>query len=168
MSQKITKFTEIISNPLTTHNFVVQIPGWEEDGGKVETIVSATTFPTERMRSVILYYMGERIKYPTIPENSGEWSCTIPDSEAAITFKKTIQEKGLLWNQVGGVLLPGIKKTIRIAIRTVNDQEVVAVKLHGAYIVGRGDVNLSNTDPTAALMWNVAFSFDWVEDEEVI
>lgn len=163
MSLKINAFIKKLGNPLTRHNFVVRSPLL----GGMEMLVSSTTFPSEQMRDVILYYLGERIKWPTIPENSGVWNANIPEGEDGQVFVALGQQKGILWNQKLGILQPGIKSQIEVVARTVNDAEVFKVVLHGCYIKGPSDIDLDYMDPTQAWRWNWTFSFDWIENIEL-
>ena len=160
MSVKINAYIEKLGNPLTRHNFVVRSPLL----GGIEMLVASTTFPTEQMRDVTLYYLGERIKWPTIPENSGVWTVNVPEGEDGQVYVALGKQKGLIWNQKMGVLIPGVKSQIEVVARTVNDAEVFKVILHGGYIKGPSDVDLDNSDPTQAWRWNFTFSYDWIED----
>lgn len=69
MSIKISTFTNVISNPMNTHNFALDIPGFED----YAITVQSTTFPSEQLRTTVLYMDGEEVRYPTIPQNSGTW-----------------------------------------------------------------------------------------------
>lgn len=162
MSNKTAKFIAAITNPLTKHNFLVRTPLLEG----VDVLVQATAFPSEKLRVLTLYYQGEPIRFPATPENEGTWSCQIPESETAIVFKKMAAEKGLIWKQKDGVLFPGNKTVIEVVARGLKDKELFSVKLHGSFILTRGNVDLSNQEAATGWIWNVTFSYDWIEDVE--
>lgn len=165
MSRKIDVFRAALGNPLTRHNFIITIPHLENTAlSNVQILVQSTSLPSERLRDIILYYLGERIKYPTIPENSGEWSCNIPDNELGLAFETVMKEKGLYWKQKAGILLPGERENVKVTMRTVNDSPVFEVIMHNAYCKGRGDESLNNNDPTAVLSYNITWAYDWIED----
>lgn len=164
MSLRQAKFAEVLGNPLNTHNFLIRSKLLEG----IEILVKSTTFPTEKMRNYTLHYLGETILYPAIPESSGTWACTIPESEAAIVFKKAVYEKGLIWNQKAGLLVPGVKTEIEVVSRDLQDKELFSVILHGAWIVGKDPVSVDNSSATVNWSWNLSFNYDWIEDKEKI
>jgi hypothetical protein len=166
MSRKVNLFRAALGNPLTTHNFLVSCKSLL--GTEVPMLVQSTSFPSERIREIVLYYLGERVKYPTIPENSGHWPCTVVDNELGTVFKQTIKAKGLLWEQESGLvkgLQGGLGADMDVTMRTVNDEEVFSVVMHGCFFLGKDDVSLANNDPTNPFKWNLTFAYDWISDK---
>lgn len=159
MSRKVNKFASIITNPLNIHNFVVDIPGFE-----YSILVSSTSFPSEKLRTVTKYYQGEKIDYPTIPELGGSWEFTIPENDNGIIKKKLDSFKSKMWDQKSGIFVPNLWKNVTVTSRQLDDTEVFSVILHGAYLLGRNSVNLKNSDPTASWDWDYQFRYQWIED----
>lgn len=162
MSRKIDVFRQAIGNPLAIHNFTVTIPDF--DGFETPLTVQSTTFPAESLQEILLFYLGERVKWPTIATNSGTWSVSIPENEDGMAFHSVMQAKGYWWNYVNGKMLAGKTTNIDVTLRTVNDEEVFKVRLHNCWCKGRSDANLSSNSPTTPLQFNVTFSYDWIED----
>lgn len=160
MSRKLNTFAAVITQPLNTHNFVVTIPG----ANTSEIVVSSTSFPSEKLRMVKLYYQGEEIRYPTIPENSGTWDITIPESDGGVIRRELENLKGSMYDQMSGIMDSSKWKNITVTARDLNDQPVFQCVLHGAWISGRDDVSLDNSDPTQAWKWKYTFHFQYIED----
>lgn len=161
MSQKIDKFRAALGNPIAIHNFVVRCADLL---GDIDILVQSTTLPAEQLQEIILFYLGERVKWPTIATNSGTWSATFPENEYGIVNKQLLKDKGLWWEQKSGVMLPGNTANIEVVMRTVNDEEVFKVILHNAFIRGRNDNVLNSSQPTTSLQEELIFSYDWIED----
>lgn len=160
MSIKVNTFKDIITQPLAPYKFLVEIP----DFGDTAIVVQSTVFPSEQMRTTTLYIQGEPILYPTVPENSHLWPITVPDNESGDLFTFFENKKRRLWNQKIGALTPDLWETVKVYARTLDDKNVLAAIMHGAWIVGRQDVQLSASDPTINWQWQYAFRFNWLED----
>ena len=83
MSRKVQQFANIITTPLNVHNFIVTIPGFVE-----ATVVESTTFPSDTLREMKLWFQGEEVRYPTIAENSGKWAIKIPENDRGLIRSK--------------------------------------------------------------------------------
>ena len=140
MSNKTQAFLSVLGNPQNTHNFQVTVP--QLSG--IEILVSSTSFPTEKLRTITMYFQGEPVRFPTIPENEGIWNCGIPESESAKVFGRFMQHRGLIYNQRTGSFLPPVRQVIRVAARDLADNECFAVKMHGAFFIQRNAVDLEN------------------------
>ena len=161
MSQKIDRFRSALGNPIAIHNFVVRCT---ELLGDIDILVQSTTLPAEQLQEIILYYLGERVKWPTIATNSGRWSAVFPENENGLVNKQLLKDKGLWWEQKLGFMLPGQTANIEVVMRTVNDEEVFKVIMHNAFIIGRNDNALNSAQPTQTLLEELQFSYDWIED----
>ncbi len=179
MSIKATKFQEALGNPMNTFNFMI-IMGDEGKGlTPVQIFVTATTFPSEALQEFTTHFMGERVKFPSIPTNSGEWNCTMIESEAAKVFNAFKGHYEKVYNQKTGQLSHiamydkfnieiygcGLNGDIT-ASTDVGLQRKVGVKLHGCFLKGKGDVSLDNSNATGVWNWQFNFSYDWIEDIE--
>lgn len=86
MSRKIDAFRQALGNPLTVHNFVVRLASVSDMDPNIEIIVQSTSLPSDQLQDVLLHYLGENVKFPTIPSNGGEWAVNIPDNEQGMAF----------------------------------------------------------------------------------
>jgi len=161
MSTKQAQFAKVLGNPQNTHNFIIRAGKLLEG---LEVLVQAASFPTEKMREYTLHYLGETILYPAMPETSGKWNCQIPESESALVFKKAVEQKGAIWQQHSGLLIPVIKTEIEVVSRDLQDVELYSVTLHGCWIVGKEPVAMSNATQTTNWVWDISFNYDWQED----
>lgn len=159
MSVKVQTFANIITNPLNVHNFYVVIP----DADLAE-IVRSTSFPGEQLREVTLYSHGESVVYPTLPENSGTWSFSIPESDDGKVRRQFEALKSRLYNQKTGALNVDTWYDVQVMARDLNDNPVFGVILHGCWIRGRGDVSLDASNPTNNWNWDYQFRYQWRED----
>lgn len=166
MSRKIDAFRQALGNPLTVHNFVVRLASVSDQDPNVEVIVQSTTLPSDQLQDVLLHYLGENVKFPTIPSNGGEWAVNIPDNEEGIAFVNTLKARKMWYEPVTGrmVSMNATGKNIEVVMRTVNDDEVYKVVLHNCYCKGRDPQQLNAATPTQALTFNQTFSYDWLED----
>lgn len=168
MSIKSAKFASLLGNPLNTHNFVVVIPSLDS----IQMLVSSTSFPSEQLQEYIMYFQGERVKFPSIPTNSGEWSCTMPEGEMA-KIKTAIKDlMDANYNQSTGQMTHWSltdRFDIEVWARGLRgdvegSDKVFGVILHGCYLKGRQDVGLDFSQPTSSWNWTLNFSYDWLED----
>jgi len=167
MSQKVKKLESLLGNPLNTHNFIVVIPALND----IQILVSATSFPAEQLRAYELYFQGERVKFPSLPTNSGEWNATLPEGEYARVYKAVRSLLAKNYNQQTGVMTHWAlrdKFNIEIYSRGLRgdvdgSDKVFGVRLMGCFLRGMQDVSLSNQAATTAWEWQLSFSFDWIE-----
>jgi len=162
MSRKIQNFINIITTPLNIHNFEVSIPGFD-----YPFIVQSTTFPTETMRTVVLYTFGEEVRYPTIPQNSGNWRIQVPDNDNGDIREALDAFKNRRWDQLSGIM-DGSSidwDDIVVKARDLNNQVVFQSTLVGAWLQGREEVQLNNSDPTQAWKWDYTFRYQYIIDK---
>lgn len=168
MSIKATKFQELLGNPLNTFNFTCIIPALES----VQVLVSSTTFPTELLQEFTLYFQGERVKFPSIPSNSGDWNATMPEGE----FLKVHQAlynymRSKYSQQTGQLVYWSITDKFDIEIyprRLRGDVEgsdkMFGVRMVGCFLKGSSPVGLDNSNATSNWVWDLQFSYDYLED----
>ncbi len=159
MSRKVQSFASIITQPLNTYNFKVVIP--EIDFAE---IIQSTNFPSEKLRVITLWTNGEPVRYPALPENSGEWAIKIPESDDGKIRSAFENLKRKMYNQQTGMLIPSIWKNVQIFARDMADNVVFSSVLHGCWLRGRNDVVLDSTNPTANWAWDYVFTYQWIED----
>lgn len=170
MSRKIDTFRQALGNPLTIHNFVVRLAAVSDMEENVEVIVQSTQLPSDQLQTIMLHYLGENVRFPTLPNNGGEWSVAIPDNEDGIAFVNTMKARKMWFEQVTGVVVSqnATGLNIEVVLRTVNDSEVFKVILHNCYCIGRSSQNLDASQPTAPLIFNATFVYDWLEDNSIV
>lgn len=159
----------MLGNPLNTHNFIVTIPALSD----IQMMVSSTTFPSEQLQEYVLFYQGERVKFPSIPTNSGTWSCTMPEGEFAKMYSAIRKHASTNYNQRTGRMTHwAIRDKMRIIVTARGlrgdvdgSDQVFSTALVGCFLRGRQDVSLSNQQATTNWVWNLTFSFDYIEDE---
>lgn len=159
MSLKVKTFTSIITNPLNIHNFVVDIPGFD-----YSMLVASTVFPSEKLREVILHYQGEEIHYPTIPNNTHHWDVRLPENDDGKVRTALETIKARYYSQTAGTFTPQTWLNVPVYARDLNNNEVFHTILHGAWLQGRDDVQLDNSDPSKNWNWQYRFVFQWIED----
>lgn len=160
MSLKAQTFKTVVTTPLLTFNYLVEIPGMGEDSIAIQT----TSLPAESQRYARLFVGGEPVDYSTIPETSHTWSFTVPDDESARIYSFFKSKSSIAWNQRAGVQRTSPGETIKVYLRTLTNENVLQVTLHDCWIVGRQEVQLNQSDPTAVLMWTYTFHYGWLED----
>lgn len=160
MSRKVNTFASIITQPLNVHNFYVDIPGVTT----ASIVVSAADFPSEKMRKMILHFQGEEIRYPTIPSNQGEWKIKVPENDKGEIRRQLDSLKSARWDQKSGILSPTKWFDPIITARDLQLNPVFSCIMHGAWLVGRDQLNLSNADPTKNWEWDYEFCYQWIED----
>jgi len=161
----------MLGNPLNTHNFQCIIPALED----VQIMVASTTFPSERLQEYVMFFQGERVKFPSIPTNDGVWNCTMPEGEFAKIMTALQREMDLNYNQDTGRLTHWSirdKFDIEVYARGLRgdvsgSDKVFGVKLIGCFLQSRDNVNLDNSQPTANWVWNVSFSYDAIKNLEI-
>ena len=70
----------------------------------LQIMVASTTFPSERLQEYIMYFQGERVKFPSLPTNDGVWNVTMPEGEFAKVIQSTQTEMDKNYNQDTGTL----------------------------------------------------------------
>lgn len=161
MSRKINAFHSVINNPLNMHNFEVQIPGFN-----YAIVVQSTQFPSEKMRTVVLYTYGEEVRYPTLPQNDGNWPIQVPDSDTGVIRESLDSLKAEMYDQTSGLLTPPDMYDIEVRARDLENTVIFKTIMHMAWIEGRDSVNLANNDPTKPWMWDYRFRYNWLEDKD--
>lgn len=159
MSLKVNSFVKIIQQPLNTYNFTVDIPDVD-----YSLLVSSTTFPSEKLQTMSLYFQGEEIAYPTLPKNGGSWKVRVPESDSGAVKKVFDELKRSMFNQKSGVLTPKVWKSITVSARDQANNLVFQVVLHGAYCLGREGQDLDNSANTKTWQWEYEFRYQWIED----
>lgn len=175
MSIKATQFQQLLGNPMNTFNFMVVISDPAGKLDKVQILVNSTTFPSETLQEFTCHFMGERVKFPSIPTNDGNWSCQLVESEAAKVFDAYVDHYSKVYNQATGQLSHismydkfdidiygcGLNGDISAG---GDNQKKVGVRLHGCFLKGKGSVQLDNANATGVWHWQFDISYDWLED----
>jgi len=175
MSIKAQTFQKLLGNPLNTHNFIVEIADPGNTLSSIQLLCSSTTYPSEQLQDFVLYFQGERVKFPSIPTNSGTWTATFPEGEYAKLAKALKDHMKKSYNQQTGKMTHWSltdKFDIVVKARGLREasdstSELFSVKLVGCYMKGREDVSLANNNPTENWVWTVTFSYDYLEDGDV-
>lgn len=162
MSRKVNTFAAVVTQPLNIHNFVVTIP----EADNTSLIVESTAFPAEQLQEMILHFQGEEIHYPTIPKNSHAWNVKVPEADSGVIRRELEALKQKIYDQLSGIVTPQVWSNVNVYARDLAGNLVFHVILHGVWIVGRNDVQLSNTDPSQSWKWDYQFRFQWIEDAD--
>lgn len=159
MSVKVNTFTELIANPQNTHNFRVSIPDIN-----YSVLVESTTFPSQKLREVKLYFQGEAIKYPTLPEETTTWQVTLPEGEDAKVYKDFRDLASSLYDQKSGIVHVKRWKDVIVSAMDMAGNPVMSVVLHGAWLGGRDAVTLDSSAVETPWKWVYEFHYQWIED----
>jgi len=167
MSLKVSTFEGFLGNPLNIHNFICTIPALQA----VQILVRSTVFPVESYQNYTLYFQGERVKFPSLPTNSGEWAVTMPEGELSKVWLAYTHYYRKTYNQKEGTVRfwsATDKFDITVTSRTLTGNVVGSEKLftsilHGCFVVGPSDVTLDQASATQHWEWNIRFSYDWIE-----
>lgn len=162
MSLKVNQFAAIITNPLNVHNFAISIP----DAGIASIVVSASAFPSEKLQEVKLHYQGEEIIYPTIAKNDHSWKIKVPENDDGKLRRELDKLKSKSWNQKTGIFVPSTWSTVKVHARDLANNIVFSTILHGAWLVGRDQVELANDDASKNWEWDYEFRYQWLEDKD--
>lgn len=163
MSRKIATFAQFITQPLNKHNFQVVIPGVPE-----AIIVESTTFPTDKLREVVMWFQGEQVRYPGLPENGGAWKVTIPEGDNGQIRARFMALRNRLFNQATGTILPDIIwDTIQVHARDLSDNIVFSVNMHGCWLKGAEPQGLNASQPAESWKWDYEFVYQWIEDSPI-
>ena len=169
MSIKAKTFQNLLGRPLNTHNFFVLIPTMSY----VELLVSATSFPTEKLGSKVLYYQGEPTYFPTMPQRGGTWQCTLSEGEyakvygsASMEYKTNfLQSLGLLnsWSLLDSFDIEVGSKAISAGVTATQAEVPFSVKLLDCFLLGMEPVQLSAGQTTLSWAWQVSFQYGSLE-----
>jgi hypothetical protein len=173
MSQKIQAFTQIITTPQNVHNFSLT---FEQSGplmpqsllnefNAVSVIVQSTSMPSDQMRSTTLYAHGEEIRWPAVPQNSGNWGFNIPESDTGAIGVILQRLRTELWDPRTGALSANALQwfNVRVTANDLNSQANFSTLLHGCWLLGRQDVNLSQQNPEQNWKWDYQLRYQWLE-----
>ena len=165
MTRKIQTFTGIITNPMNIHNFALSIPGFED----YSITVQSTSFPSDSLRQTRLYVAGEEIRYPTVAQNSGTWQFVVPETDDGTISSILDGIRSEIWNRLTGGLTvdPTQWRDIGVIARDLNSNESFEVILHGAWLAGRGDVQLNQATPETNWQWQYQFIYQWLENKNL-
>jgi hypothetical protein len=160
MGYKIVHFTNLITQPLNTHNFVCKIPGFEVWA----PLVSNSNFPTEQLQQVQRYVQGERIYYPAIPQNGGTWPFTLPEGDGAQVWRDYLLQQQRLWSQPNAELEHPYWDTVNVVQLDLKNVPVLGVALKGCWLQGvGGPVGLNNSATTTPWDWQFNMVYQWIE-----
>lgn len=163
MSIKAATFASIITNPMPSHMFEVSIPEIN-----FTAVVESTEFPAQgAVREIPLYFQGEKINYPGLPENGGTWAFKIPDSDTGVIKKEFDGLAAKFYNQKTGVATPQTWKDIKISVKNLKDELVFDCTLHGAWLKQRGNVSLAQNAADTPIKWDYTFVYNWFEDGKI-
>lgn len=173
MSQKIQAFTQIITTPQNVHNFSLT---FEQSGSlmpqslldefnAVSVIVQSTSMPSDQMRSTTLYAHGEEIRWPAVPQNSGNWGFNIPESDTGEIGAILQRLRAELWDSRTGAMSANALQwfNVRVTANDLNSQANFSTLLHGCWLLGRHDVNLSQQNPEQNWKWDYQLRYQWLE-----
>lgn len=166
MSIKVNTFQKLIGRPLNTHNFFISIPQMQD----ITLLVSATTFPTEKLGTKTLFYQGEPTYFPTTPQRGGTWSCTISEGEFAKSYKSASLSFKINFLQNMGVMnffslldkfdIVVGSKTIDAGVHQEYSTSPFSVSLKDCFLLGMEPVSLNAGSVTQAWAWNLSFQYD--------
>lgn len=162
MSNKAQRFAGVITNPMNVFNFEINIPGVNSN---CTLVVESTTYPQQgKFRTISLWYQGEQVRYPGLPENGGEWTVRIPESDDGKILKAFHELSSVRYNQKTGVMSPVKFNDITLVMKDLQGNEVYHVVLHGCWINSRNNVNLSAQQAGDSWKWDFVFTYQWIED----
>lgn len=163
MSIKAQTFARIITNPMNLHKFRIDVPDID-----YTVIIESSTFPAQgAYREIDLWIQGEKVAYPGLPENGGQWGFKIPEADSGIIKKEFDKKFAAFYNQKTGLFTPHKWDDIVVTCLDLSDKDVFSVVLHGAWILKRGDLSLDASRAEAAAKWDYTFVYNWLEDNEV-
>lgn len=162
MSLRIKTFTGVIASPQNTHNFICEIPGIDSN---IAMIIESTDYPAQgKFREVSLWYQGEQIRYPSIPENGGQWRFKIPEGDKGQVFAEFKKLCDKMYDQRTGAFIPQLWSDVHIYSRDLNNEVVYSVILHGCWFSERSTVSMDGTNPGNAWKWDFTLTYQWIED----
>jgi len=165
MSRKINGFASFLTQPLNVYNFEIRIKSISDKVDEnVLMVVKSTSIPAEKMRKMTQTYQGETISYMAKPDASGEWTFTLPEGDRAQVKKELDRLKHRCYNQDTGMLTPQPWYNVEVYQKDLQDNIVLGVVLHGAWLVGRNSQNLDTADVTKSYEWTYTFQYQWLKD----
>lgn len=162
MSNKVQVLANIVAQPLNTYNFRIDIPEIN-----YSVLVESTTFPSQKLREVVLYFQGEAVKYPTLPDTPSPWQVTLPESDKGVVRNDFESLISSYYDQRTGLMKYKKWSNITVTACDMADNVVFVCVLHGAWCAGRESVNLSAQSVGDAWKWNYEFHYQWIEDLDV-
>lgn len=158
---------DMLTKPLTTHNFTLSITGVDPN---LLLLVTSTEFPSDSLQDMVLHISGEPVRYPAKASNSGTWSFSIPEYSSS-AVRNTIESlRSKIYNQKSGNLQMQSLSDVTISINDLDrsyldsGHPIVKTILHGAYLTSHNSVNLNSTQPAEQLSWQYTFHYQWLED----
>lgn len=162
MSYKCNTFVQSLTNPLNTHQFKVVIAGVSED---ITLLVESCDYPAQgAFREITLWNHGEKISYPGLPENGGQWKVKIPendDGKVAREFKRLTDAS---YDQKTGKMKPILWKRITVFSQDLQQNNVFHVNLEGCWIMSKSQAQLNGADPSGVWKWDYVFYFNYLID----
>ena len=166
MSRQVNSFAAYLTQPLNIYNFQIRITSINDKVDEnVLMVVSATKFPSEKLRKMEKYYHGEKITYAAKPDSSGTWTITVPEGDRAQTCRELDRLKDQQYDQRTGNLTPTPWYDIEVFHRDLQDNIVFSVVLHGCWLLGRDGFDLKTQDVTSSVDWNYEFQYQWIENK---
>lgn len=153
-----------ITAPANLHRFRIDIPRSDFGmNGKYSCIVEAAAFPAPGpMREIALWVDGEKVTYPGQPENGGTWTFKIPESDKFEIVKSLDALIEEMYNFETGTGTTRTWRDVTIWSLNLEDKPVAGVKLHGAWMKNRNQVNLNAADASQAWKWDYVMVYNWV------
>lgn len=145
--------------PLNTYNFVCDINGIDES-----ILVSSTTFPTESLQEMEMFFQGEKVSFPTLPANGGDWAFNVPESDNGHIDAVFDKLKSDMWDQKTGMFNPKKWFDVTVSARDQAKNLVFQVILHGCWMKGKDPVSLDNSATTTPWKWNYHLHYTWIQD----
>lgn len=166
MSRKANRFASIITQPLNVYNFEIRIKSFvDEVDADILATVQSTTFPSEQNQETTLYHQGEAVTYAVKPKVGGDWSITLPEGDKGQVRQELDRLKDAMYDQVTGVFTPQPWYDIEVFQKDLQENIVFSVVLHGCWIKGRGDQNLTAGEPTTNWSNVYTFHYGWLQDK---
>lgn len=164
MSYKCNTFVQSITNPHNTYQFKVVIGGVDDS---ITLLVESADFPTQgAFRELTLWNHGEKISYPGLPENGGQWKVKIPESDNGKVAREFKKLTDAAYDQVTGKLKPTVWKKIQVFSQDTQQNNVFHVNLMGCWIMSRQQVGLNGADPAGIWKWDFVFYYNYLIDKD--
>lgn len=165
MSRKVNKFASIITQPLNVYNFEIRIKNLvDEVNPNILLTVQSTSFPSEQMRSTILYYQGEEMEFPAKPKLGGDWTINVPEGDGGQIRAELDRLKNNIYDQKTGSMTPMPWYDIEVFQKDLQENIVFSVILHGCWMKGRNAVDLDTNDVSNSWKNVYTFRYTWLED----
>lgn len=124
-------------------------------------VVESTTIPLNKGTFGTVWYKGIKKKFPIANDSPGTWTCTVVEDGGLNIITDIITR----WVVSGNYGFPIAFNAFHSASDTISIclGDNLMVTLRGVYISGIDPVNLSSTDATTPLKWNISFEYDRVD-----